>query len=163
MALLIDVLILAYPAYLANRYRKLPAIYDITTDPIYPPRFDVLARLRTGNGSNTAVYAGLYTAEQQRKAYPDIEPISLDLPPQKAFEAALKLVTRRWLIVDERPPQPPQRIVTLSRSPHPHHGLSRRYLNPDRPRWRRFEVGYRSSSRYFSMISALMPHASVIH
>ena len=68
MALLIDVLILAYPAYLANRYRKLPAISNITTDPINPPRFDALARLRTGNGSNTAVYAGLYTAEQQRKA-----------------------------------------------------------------------------------------------
>ena len=62
------------------QYRKLPQIHDITTDPIDPPRFDALARLRTGDGANTAVYAGLYSAEQQRHSYPDIEPVELDDP-----------------------------------------------------------------------------------
>ena len=38
--------LLAYPAYLGYRAYKLPMINDITTDPIDPPRFDVLARLR---------------------------------------------------------------------------------------------------------------------
>src|ERR1700727_1315378 len=66
LALLIDAVVLAYPAYLGLQYRKLPAIHDITTDPIDPPRFEALARLRTGEGANTAVYAGLYSAEQQR-------------------------------------------------------------------------------------------------
>ena len=66
LALLIDALVLAYPAYLGLQYRKLPPIHDITTDPIDPPRFEALARLRTGEGTNTAVYAGLYSAEQQR-------------------------------------------------------------------------------------------------
>ena len=66
LALLIDALILAYPAYLGLQYRKLPPIHDITTDPIDPPRFEALARLRAGDGTNTAVYAGLYSAEQQR-------------------------------------------------------------------------------------------------
>ena len=80
LAFLIDAALLAYPAYLGLQYRKLPAIHDITTDPIDPPRFDALARLRTGDGANTAVYAGLYSAEQQRAAYPDIETVELEVP-----------------------------------------------------------------------------------
>ena len=40
-------MVLAYPAYLGLQYRKLPPIHDITTDPIDPPRFEALARLRT--------------------------------------------------------------------------------------------------------------------
>ncbi len=111
MALLLDILILAYPAYLAYQYKRLPPIHDITTDPIDPPRFDALARLRTGDGANPAGYAGLYSAEQQRAAYPEIEPVLLDVSPQRAYDITLQLVTRRkWLIIDERPPQPPQRV-----------------------------------------------------
>src|SRR3979490_1773098 len=53
LALLMDAVVLAYPAYLGLQYRKLPPIHDITTDPIDPPRFDALAALRTGAGPNT--------------------------------------------------------------------------------------------------------------
>ena len=121
LAMLIDVVVLAYPAYLAFQYRKLPHIHDITTDPIDPPRFDALARLRSGDGTNTAVYAGLYSAEQQRLAYPDIEPIDLETPVQRAFELSLQLVNKRkWLVIDERPPQPPRgigHIEAVARTP----------------------------------------------
>ena len=111
LAFLIDAMLLAYPAYLGLQYRKLPAIHDITTDPIDPPRFEALARLRTGEGTNPAVYAGLYSAEQQRIAYPDIETVELELPVQRAYEITLQLITKRkWLVIDERPPQPPRRI-----------------------------------------------------
>src|ERR1700741_3599656 len=79
-ACVIAAIILAYPAYPALQYRKLPAIHDITTDPIDPPRFEALARLRNGEGANSAVYAGLYSAEQQRLAYPDIETVELEIP-----------------------------------------------------------------------------------
>ena len=47
LAFLIDAIVLAYPAYLGLQYRKLPPIHDITTDPIDPPRFEALARLRS--------------------------------------------------------------------------------------------------------------------
>src|SRR3978361_2540811 len=108
LAMLIDVAILAYPAYLALQSRKLPPIHAITTDPIDPPRFDALARLRASDGANTAVYAGLYSAELQRAAYPDIEPVDLDVPVQRAYEMTLALVTKRkWLVVDERAPARP--------------------------------------------------------
>jgi uncharacterized protein (DUF1499 family) len=121
LAFLIDGAILAYPAYLGLQYRKLPAIHDITTDPIDPPRFDALARLRTGDGTNTAVYAGLYSAEQQRQFYPDIEPIELEISVDRAYAIALQLVNKRkWLVIDERAPQPPRRIgriEAVARSP----------------------------------------------
>ncbi|MCW5701796.1 MAG: DUF1499 domain-containing protein [Bradyrhizobium sp.] len=120
LALLIDAVVLAYPAYLAVQYRKLPKIHDITTDPIDPPRFEALARLRGGEGANSAVYAGLYSAEQQRIAYPDIETVELDLPAQRAYEVTLGLVgKRKWKVVDERPPQPRRegRIEAIAQTP----------------------------------------------
>jgi uncharacterized protein (DUF1499 family) len=121
VAFLLDAVVLAYPAYLALQYRKLPPIHDITTDPINPPRFEALAALRSGDGANTAVYAGLYSAEQQRHAYPDIEPVELEIPVDRAYAIALKLVNKRkWLVIDERPPQPPRnigRIEAVARTP----------------------------------------------
>src|SRR5215470_12283090 len=121
LAFLINAIVLAYPAYLVLQYRKLPAIHDVTTDPIDPPRFDALARLRTGDGANPAVYAGLYSAEQQRHFYPDIEPIELEIPVDRAYALSLQIANKRkWLIIDERPPQPPRRIgriEAVARSP----------------------------------------------
>src|SRR5579871_288509 len=111
LAFVIDAFVLAYPAYLALQYRKLPPIHDITTDPIDPPRFEALGRLRAGDGANTAVYAGLYSAEQQRQAYPDIEPVDLEIPVDRAYAITLQLVNKRkWLVIDERAPLPPRRI-----------------------------------------------------
>lgn len=121
LAFLIDAMVLAYPAYLALQYRKLPPIHDITTDPIDPPRFEALARLRASDGANTAVYAGLYSAEQQRQAYPDIEPVELETSAERAYQITLRLVNRRkWLVIDERPPQPPRmtgHIEAVARTP----------------------------------------------
>jgi hypothetical protein len=151
LAMLISLLVLAYPAYLALQYRKLPAIHDITTDPIDPPRFEALARLRAGEGTNSAVYAGLYSAEQQRIAYPDIETVELEVPPQRAYEVALSLVNKRkWLVIDERPPQPPRRIgriEAVARTPIMgfREDVSIR-VTPDAEDSR---VDIRSSSRYF--------------
>jgi hypothetical protein len=144
-------ILLAYPAYLGLQYRRLPAIHDITTDPIDPPRFEALARLRSGDGANPAVYAGLYSAEQQRIAYPDIETVELEVPVQRAYEIALQLVTKRkWLVIDERPPQPPRRIgriEAVARTPIMgfREDISIR-VTPDDEDSR---VDIRSASRYF--------------
>jgi uncharacterized protein (DUF1499 family) len=151
MALLINAVVLAYPAYLALQYRKLPKIYDITTDPIDPPRFEALARLRAGEGANSAVYAGLYSAEQQRTAYPDIETVELEIPVQRAYEVTLALVNKRkWLVIDERQPQLPRRIgriEAVARTPIMgfREDVSIR-ISPDGEDSR---VDIRSSSRYF--------------
>lgn len=150
-ALLVSLAILAYPAYLGWRYYQLPKIYDITTDPIDPPGYDVLVRLRGSDGANPAVYAGLYSAEQQRRAYPDIETLMLETTAQRAYDAALKLVTRRkWLVVDARPPQPPAQkghIEAVARTPllGLREDVAIRIL-PDADGAR---IDMRSSSRYF--------------
>ncbi len=151
LAFLIDAVILAYPAYTFYQYRKLPAIHDITTDPIDPPRFDALARLRAGDGANPAVYAGLYSAEQQRRAYPDVEPITLEVTPQRAYEIALQVVNRRkWLIIDERPPQLPQRIGRIEAVARtPVMGFREDVSIRVAPDSEGARVDVRSSSRYF--------------
>ena len=79
--------LIAYPLYLGIKAYRLPAIYDITTDPIDPPQFDAIARLRPRD-ANPIAYAGLYTAEQQNAAYPDIEPDDTTATPQEAYNAA---------------------------------------------------------------------------
>jgi uncharacterized protein (DUF1499 family) len=150
-ALVIDVTVLAYPAYLGLQYRKLPPIHDITTDPIDPPRFDALARLRAGDGANTAVYAGLYSAEQQRQHYPDIEPVELETPAQRAYQITLQLVNKRkWLVIDERPPQPPRQIghiEAVARTPIM--GFREDVAIRIAPDGEDSRVDIRSSSRYF--------------
>ncbi|MFY9953010.1 DUF1499 domain-containing protein [Bradyrhizobium sp.] len=151
LALLIDAVVLAYPAYLALQYRKLPPIHDVTTDPINPPRFEALARLRSGDGANTAVYAGLYSAEQQRRAYPDIEPVELEIPVNRAYAIALQLVNKRkWLVIDERAPQPERpigRIEAVARTPIM--GFREDVAIRVTPNGEDSRVDIRSSSRYF--------------
>jgi hypothetical protein len=151
LAFLINAVLLAYPAYLALQYRKLPAIHDITTDPVDPPRFEALARLRSGDGTNSAVYAGLYSAEQQRIAYPDIETVELEVPPQRAYEVALALVAKRkWLVIDERPPQPPRRIGRIEAVARtPIMGFREDVSIRIMPDGEESRVDIRSSSRYF--------------
>jgi hypothetical protein len=151
LAFFIDIMVLAYPAYLGLQYRKLPPIHDITTDPIDPPRFEALARLRTGDGANTAVYAGLYSAEQQRIAYPDIETVELEVPVQRAYEITLQLVTKRkWLVIDERAPQPPRRIGRIEAVARtPIMGFREDVSIRVTPDGEDSRVDIRSASRYF--------------
>jgi uncharacterized protein (DUF1499 family) len=114
----IGIVLLAYPAFLGYRAYRLPMINDVTTDPINPPRFDVVARLRP---RGTVDYAGLYAAELQRAAYPDIEPLAVAATPQIAFEEAIKIINKRkWRIVVERSPQAGRRegqIEAVARTP----------------------------------------------
>ena len=114
----IGIVLLAYPGYLGYRATKLPMINDVTTDTLDPPRFDVLARLRP---RGTVEYAGLYAAELQHTAYPDIEPLSVNAAPKAAYDAAMAIIVRRkWRIVADRPPQPPRRdgqIEAVARTP----------------------------------------------
>jgi uncharacterized protein (DUF1499 family) len=117
-AIAIGLGLIAYPAYLGVRAYHLPMINDVTTDPLDPPRFDVLARLRP---RGTVDYAGLYAAEQQRAAYPDIEPLLVSATPQAAYEAAMAvMLKRKWRVVVDRPPQPGRRdgqIEAVARTP----------------------------------------------
>jgi Protein of unknown function (DUF1499) len=120
LAVLIGGALIAYPAYLGVQAYKLPSIYDVTTDPIDPPQFDAIARLRPRD-ANPITYEGLYAAELQHTAYSDIEPEDTSATPQEAYEAALKAITRRrWRIVDQRPPQQPAATHVADQRQQPH-------------------------------------------
>lgn len=116
----IGAVLLLYPAYLGYKAYHLPAISDITTDAIDPPRFEAIARLRS-RAANPVQYAGLYAAEQQHDAYPDIEPLEVSVTPKVAYDTALALVNRnRWLVIDARDPQGGRRdgrIEAVARTP----------------------------------------------
>jgi uncharacterized protein (DUF1499 family) len=112
-ALLIGLGLLAYPGYLLFKGYKLPAISDITTDPIDPPKFDVIGRLRTRD-ANPITYAGLYAAELQRTAYPQVQPLYVQATPQVAYAQAIKLAQKRkWHVVNARAPQDDRRDGTI--------------------------------------------------
>ena len=103
--------LLAYPGYLAWRSLGLPAINDVTTNPADPPRFSLLARLRP---RGTSDYPGETAATLQRAAYPDIEPLRVQAPPQLAYTTALAVVSKRkWRIVDTLAPSPTRRNGTI--------------------------------------------------
>jgi uncharacterized protein (DUF1499 family) len=107
-AIAVGVALLAYPAYFGVLFFRLPPINDITTDPIDPPRFETVGRLRSRQ-ANPIAYAGLYAAEQQKAAYPDIVPLDLDTSPQAAYDAVMAVVTkRRWQVINARPWTAPQ-------------------------------------------------------
>jgi hypothetical protein len=120
IAILIGAALLAYPGYLGLKAYKLPQISDITTDPIDPPRFEAIARVRPRT-ANPIIYAGLYAAEQQRRAYPEVVPLLVNVAPKLAFDAALTIANkRRWRVVDTRDPAPGRpegRIEAVARTP----------------------------------------------
>ncbi len=116
-AVLIGVGLLAYPGYLAYTARRLPLITDITTDPIDPPRFEIVARLRPPNRS---LYPGLTAAQLQKEAWPDIEPLMVSVTPKAAYDGAMAVITKRkWHVVDAQAPSTSRdgHIEAIARTP----------------------------------------------
>jgi len=68
-----------------------PPIHDITTDTREPPEYVAVLPLRV-NAPNTTVYGGEKIAAQQREAYPDLQPLLLNVAPSQAFDRALTAV-----------------------------------------------------------------------
>jgi len=127
VALLLDIAILATRPISRSSIASCRRFHDITTNPIDPPRFRCAGAAACRRRAKPRGLRRLYSAEQQHTAYPDIEPVTLEATPQKAFDEVLKIVNKRkWLIIDERAPQPP-RLVGPHRGggAHADHGLSR--------------------------------------
>jgi uncharacterized protein (DUF1499 family) len=90
-------------AVLASRSGGVPAIHDITTDPNDPPQFVAAAQAPGNQGRNlTYPHGRPDSAALQQEAYPDLQPIGVDLSPgdalQRARQAAQDL---GWEVVDE--------------------------------------------------------------
>lgn len=75
IALVFSVVAIAMPLNMMNKAKSVPAIHDISTDLVNPPKFVAIAPLRA-NASNPVEYAGEEIAVQQRKAYPELATLS---------------------------------------------------------------------------------------
>jgi uncharacterized protein (DUF1499 family) len=93
--------LIAYVPWHYDQIRQaVPPIHDITTDTDNPPAFVAVAPLRQGEGVNPVAYDGAKIAEQQRRAYSDIVPLTVRLAPDAAFGRALDTAEQiGWTIV----------------------------------------------------------------
>jgi uncharacterized protein (DUF1499 family) len=147
-AIAVSLVLLAYPAYLGAKAYRLPRINDITTDPYDPPRLDAAERLRTRSANPTA-YPGLAVYQRQTAAYPDVAPLSLDVPPKVAFDTAYSVVTKRkWNVVDQRPPLPNRDGIIQAVARTPIMGFRDDVVIRIRPDGTGSRIDARSASRY---------------
>lgn len=102
-ALLLGLLVVGVPWLNQRAAAGAPPIHDITTDTENPPPFVAVAPLRA-DAPNPVEYGGEETAVQQRRAFPEIRPVILDLPADRAFQRALDAAAAQgWEIVDANP------------------------------------------------------------
>jgi uncharacterized protein (DUF1499 family) len=103
LALIVAFAAFAIPWRMQSQARQVPPIHDITTDPEDPPAFIAVLARRQG-ARNPVEYGGPAVAAQQRRAYPDIRPLDVDAPPERAF-AAVEAAARTlgWEIVEAVP------------------------------------------------------------
>jgi uncharacterized protein (DUF1499 family) len=101
--LVLGVMVIGIPWQMKRTAQNVPAIHDISTDTDHPPEFVALLPLRKGAPNGTA-YGGPDIAGQQHKAYPDIQPLTLHVPREKAFKQALKTMEAMgWDVIDVSP------------------------------------------------------------
>jgi uncharacterized protein (DUF1499 family) len=75
-----------------------PPINDISTDTIDPPAFAAINNDVRGMDVTPIGYNPAF-APQQARAYPDIRPLDLPVPPAQAFELALAACDQDWQII----------------------------------------------------------------
>jgi uncharacterized protein (DUF1499 family) len=90
-AMVIGLAVVAVPSAFVVSARGKPAIHDITTDPDNPPAFVAILPLRAG-AANPPEYAGADVAAQQRRAYPDLQPLVVRASVTETFDRALAAV-----------------------------------------------------------------------
>jgi uncharacterized protein (DUF1499 family) len=104
-ALLMAVALLAWPAFLAADAVRYPTLNDVTSDPTDPPSFArSRAALAARNGHVPAERDAFLNAAQL-EAYPDLQPVSLDLQPDEAFALVQRAVANLgWQVIDQARP-----------------------------------------------------------
>lgn len=88
VSLCIALAAIAPPLIGLSRAKAVPPIHDISTDLADPPAFATLLDLRN-KSPNGSAYGGSAIAEQQRKAYADLKPLDMALPPREAMQKAI--------------------------------------------------------------------------
>ena len=97
--------LLAWPAWYSWRALSLPTINDVSTDLETPPSFMRSTKALLARDGATPAPAGEAEREAQRRAYPEVQPILLDMELTEAYQLALQTAKARgWRIVDSIAP-----------------------------------------------------------
>jgi len=98
-------LLLAYPAYLAVQSVRLPVLNDVSTDLDDPPAFSLSSTALAARKDWVPAVVSSSVRQEQAKAYPDVQPILLDLDGDEAFQTVLRAATvGHWKIIQAIPP-----------------------------------------------------------
>jgi uncharacterized protein (DUF1499 family) len=101
----IALLILAYPAYLTYQAVRLPALHDVSTDIDDPPAFSLSAKALAARHGFVPASVAPESRQVQLTAYPDVQPIILDLDSDDAYQTVLATAAAlHWKVIDARPP-----------------------------------------------------------
>jgi len=102
-AMMLSLVAIGSLGVIAWKGSRVPAIHDITTDTVQPPPFLAVLPLRAG-ALNPTDYGGADVAAKQQRAYPDIVPLLLNVPPGRGFDRSLAAAkAMRWDIVASDP------------------------------------------------------------
>lgn len=103
LALLIGLFAAWMPLVMAYSAAAVPRIHDVTTDTDRPPQWVALKPQRAA-AENGAVYGGPTVAALQKRGYPDLRPLILPVPPDRAFARVERAASSMgWHIVAAAP------------------------------------------------------------
>ena len=103
--LFVAAVVLAYPAFTLFQANRIPSLSDVSTDLADPPHFATSREALALRGGVTPGEPTSAMQDIQRRLYPDIQPIVLDIEAMDAHALILKIVTaRHWRITDDALP-----------------------------------------------------------
>jgi uncharacterized protein (DUF1499 family) len=98
-------LLLAYPAYLGIQAVRLPVLNDISTDIDDPPAYSLSRKALTARHGWMPPSVPDAARQAQTGAYPNVQPIYLDLEADDSYQAVLATAAAlRWKVINSIPP-----------------------------------------------------------
>ena len=101
IALALAASLVCVPLFYWHTRKTVPPIHDITTDIDNPPAFSAVLPARAAERAGSVDRRPPQLGELQKDAYPDLAPLTITLPPTRAFEEALEAAKSMpgWTIV----------------------------------------------------------------
>lgn len=93
LAIVLGVLAVGFLVEMVVTRGGVPPIHDVTTNVDDPPELRQIAKLPANEGRDLSYpHGGEKVPELQREGYPDLAPIELGVPPERAFDLARRVV-----------------------------------------------------------------------
>jgi uncharacterized protein (DUF1499 family) len=103
--LVLALLILGYPGYFAVRALIRPPLNDVSTDIDDPPTFSRSRAALEARGGRIPPDVAPEARRLQRQAYPQIAPLTLDLPAEQVYDLVRRAAqSRGWQIIEAARP-----------------------------------------------------------